>query len=503
MNLKQQPQKTSNSYFCTWVSQFNGRSLEAQAADTPQGRDFLTEETVFGPNGMIHQYKNIREHLLFVFDDGWDVGWNLHMGRDRPQFGSLIVNTERFPSCQGTPVERLQKLNQMVKAHGWKGTGIWVCSNAQGETADKRLSLKEREAYWRERLRWSHQAGIAYWKVDWGYFERDEDFRRQLTAWAEEEAPGLIVEHAGCVPPLNGVREGTGRFLSWGQEPSHWMNVLACSHAFRSYDVTPHLSVPTTLDRIWGLLSLCRKGPQTSLINGEDELYLCAALQLSMGVMRSSLCKKPATSTADPCNLYSAMAEVDRAVAWQTCFAPAVPAGEGQVFASDEILFDVHDFSDGQWNGDLGACPIQQGAPAVVSRGCPLPQVEYLEETKPYIVASRHPNGNMAVCTLHRMTGQMDFCTPPARLSLELPSTDTRVGVFGYMDRLTLICPDITPQHRVWAQDLALDRGEDITHQVTLEPGRVIIDGKLLKALGTKANKPGDPSEPGVVIGLI
>ena len=33
----------------------------------------MTEQTLFGKNGLAYVYPEVREHLYFVIDDGWDV----------------------------------------------------------------------------------------------------------------------------------------------------------------------------------------------------------------------------------------------------------------------------------------------------------------------------------------------------------------------------------------------------------------------------------------------
>ena len=71
------------------------------------------------------------EKLIFVFDDGWDVPYGLK-NNDNNDFGSLILNEERFPSFSGEPKERMKKLVDKVKSFGWKGVGLWICASAKG-----------------------------------------------------------------------------------------------------------------------------------------------------------------------------------------------------------------------------------------------------------------------------------------------------------------------------------------------------------------------------------
>ena len=152
-----------NSYYCTWSSQANlstRRSKDGTALSALM-RDTLNEENVFGEDGLVNQFPTIRDKLIFVFDDGWDVPYGL-VNNDKGDFGSLIVNEERFPSFTGEPKERLKKLVDKVKSYGWKGVGLWICASAKGEAWENMLTPQERVQYWSERFEWSKYAGVSY-----------------------------------------------------------------------------------------------------------------------------------------------------------------------------------------------------------------------------------------------------------------------------------------------------------------------------------------------------
>ena len=206
------------SYYCTWLAQnfIASDAGEKRAAVRPEftgdqgancARDKINEHTVFGNGGMAQI--NARADLYLVLDDGWDVPYQTDPSVSKHSFGSLEVNEERFPFAKGNPAERLRALNGRVKGLGWKGLGIWVAAQRCGK--DYKLPFSEAdEEYWRERIFWCKQAGVTYWKVDWGTSEHDNAFRKFLTETAREIYPALTIEHAVCCPPVNGMTEEVG-----------------------------------------------------------------------------------------------------------------------------------------------------------------------------------------------------------------------------------------------------------------------------------------------------
>lgn len=500
----------NNCYFCTWQSQGLGRTKEEQLHSTKQTRDFLTEESSFGKKGTATMYPRLKKELIFLFDDGWDVGYGLHIGRNRHQFGSLIVNDERFPSCTGEPVERLKKLNDLVKKSGWRGLGIWICSNACGETVDKRFDIDTQHEYWRERIRWSKEAGVLYWKVDWGHYERDASFRRMLNEIAAEEYPELVIEQAGCCQPLNGVYHGsdesgdTGLFMEWNNDHLHWLDVMSFSQVFRTYDVINHFAVPTTLDRVYHLLRMGYES-QTSncVLNCEDEMYIGAALGLNLGIMRSKLWRPAMPETQDPTGYRSRITEVYRAMNWLLHFAPVMGINEAPVFASNELLTDSHYCDDKIFSGRYAGKTVRQSAPSVIARGCMLPEVSCREAVKPYIIASRNRTGAYSLASLCRKTDKDTYRTPLADTEMFIDSADAPIGIFGYHGSVTLKYPIKLGAKKVFMQDLNSDEAEDITSLVEISGNKLVISGELITKIGTAANFKRDNSEPGVVIKLV
>ena len=332
------------SYYCTWLAQnfLASETGEKRAAVRPEftgdqgancARDKVNEHTVFGKGGMAQV--NAREDLYLVLDDGWDVPFDFDPYVHKDYFGSLEVNEQRFPCAKGSPAERLKILNERAKGLGWKGIGIWVAAQKCGKDNNSPFSEADKE-YWRERILWCKQAGVTYWKVDWGTSEHDNAFRKFLTDAARELYPELTIEQAICCPPVNGVTEelqhgGIGRFQDDEKISGLSKQAVSFSEVFRTYDVTPPFSVASTLDRAAYLLPYAN-----GYLNVEDELYLAAALGCQMGIMRSVYGKG-----LDDWDDSDRLKEADAALFWQRI---APPFTGGTVEVSEEILADEWTF---------------------------------------------------------------------------------------------------------------------------------------------------------------
>ena len=506
MNLIEEKYST-NSYFCTWMQQTYSCFEKLPLPEPLMERDRLTEDFVFSENGLANQYEDIRHNLWFIFDDGWDVPFGCGPeAMSEGKFGSVIPNTDRFSFCTGTPIEKLKKLNDRVKGYGWKGAGLWICAGGLGETSNNKFSKSEREKYWRERLKWSAEAGIGYWKVDWGVYDNDDSFRKQLTEWGREEAPGLIIEHAAIYMPLTGVEkndmspEYSGRFMDAGTDSERAASVMKYSDIIRSYDVSWQLSVPTTLDRVQSMLRIAQMTDNDRcLINCEDEPFIAAVLGCETGIMRADVAGNNSTFKLDTWNIYNYTTETVRAVKWITAFAPAFAGGHTSV--GNLVLFDENNFADcGMWLSAWGDKNVRQGAPAVVARNCNLPKIVYLEQTKPYIIAGVNPTGAKSIAMLHRFSSDNRYFTPRAEVTVD-HKADKPLGVFGYISSLTVEYNiDITNKH-IYAQDLASDCAVDITDSVTVKKNILTVNGDMLSKIGKTANNGyGDCSEPGLVI---
>jgi len=433
MNLIPEHPGDTPNYWCSWGTQ---NSTLASSGDgkieftgdqgAQNARANLNESVVFGPNGWIDDFNGIQGDLFFVFDDGWDVPYGINPDRNLPQFGSVIPDAERFPSCQGSPAQRLKRLNEMAVSRGWRGVGLWIAAQARGDVADgPQMAAPALRRYWEERLEWSHEAGIRFWKVDWGVRSNDLTFRRMLTELGHRIAPEIMIEHSVGSPPLNAVVlspqaaecSGSGRFSEIGGDiPRRAARLLQFSGMTRFYDLLSPLSTATAIDRLAFYLACAGEG----FLNVEDEVYLGAATGCCFGVMRSPRHGKIRDSVSQA---HRRIQEVYRAARWQR-IAPAFPVGGETICTAPEVLEDEWRFPpDSTWMAAAFGKNVRQSAPAVLSRGMPLPRVTAVRDELPFVVASRHPNGAVAVGILPRLSNSRGFIRrrPGLRLNRTVP----------------------------------------------------------------------------------
>jgi hypothetical protein len=520
MNLVPDTPSPTPNYWCTWgIQTFSSPDLAVASWQHPVNQ--MQEHILLGDTGWFTKYiPAIRSDLYLLFDVGWDLPLNMNADADKWLYGSLEVSEERFPSCTGSPSERLRTLNRMTKDAGWKGAGIWVSPQMVGEQPDgEQPDQHTSEQYWTERVLWSRSAGIMYWKVDVGRHNGSAEYRRMLTQIARREFPELVIEHAIMAGPLNdvptpwGVPEastGTGRFTPEQGAYRRGVEFLMFSHVLRTYDVTAHLSVATTLERVARLLHAADSEPQSNdqferLINCEDEPYLGAALGLAMGFMRHPCWNENFSDKYDPTHYSKRIDEITRAVRWQR-IAPAFGVGAVPlhipVNVDEQLLRDSWTFEPGEtWASWVIGQEVVQTAPARVTRGIPLPEVRTTHGgIPPFVVASRHPNGAVAVATLPRTSPANGIRVPHADITLDLRDGASFVGIFGEYSSLTLKLP--LGKWDVHGHDLAFDSAHDLTEQVHHSDEGITIPGELIRLIGLEAATDGDLSEPGMVLKL-
>ncbi len=515
MNLVPDAPGITPSYWCTWATQNfalevcnpDGSLADPSVYEGADGarlaRHNLNESLLFGETGWATRYYDaIRSDLYLVLDDGWDVPYGIHPQECIESFGSLEVAQDRFPSCTGAPQERLERLNQLVVDAGWRGTGLWLASQAAGETRDMRFGERTLEHYWRTRAQWCHQAGVAYWKVDWGLHSHDWPFRRMLSRVAREEANGLLVEHAVCMPPLNDAK-GSGRFPGWEPQCSDALALACESDVFRAYDTLYQLPTATMLDRVaWLLMNVEPSPGMGGLIHCEDEVYMAASLGCVMGLMRHPAWRPRAGADYDPPRYAQRITEAIRAVRWQR-LAPAWSPGRETVQCSDTVLTDAWRFEKGEtWMTEIIGTTVTQSAPAIVSRGIGLPHVIPDGGEAPFVSASRHPNGAVALAALHRTRSDRRIDIPLADVLMDIGEGAHPVGIFGRFRSVTLRLSQPLGKRRVYAQDLADHQAEDITERLAIHAQTIVMDGALVDAVGGAVTPPGEASAPGLVLVL-
>ena len=483
------PDRPSNapSYWCTWAAQnyMYGHDLPHLNPEVLEGdsgsrlaHNAMTEATLFGKTGWAEEFfPKIREDVLFLLDDGWQTGGT----------ATFELDPKKFPSFTGSSVDRLMKLNGAIRGAGWRGTALW-CRNTPGGDADHRL----------ENL--SQSAGIKYWKVDIG----DPTFN--LVRLRDKTHIPLTFEHVHGESPVNGDWRKDGRFGAqpWG---SNRMEILQHTDVYRTYDVTSILSLPTTLDRLAEMLKGAEGHSEVrGLLNVEDEVYVAAAMGCTMGILRHPLVgmrpgKDPDLFFNGPRRTKKRMDEVVRALRWQR-IAPPFSPGFGSVTVSSEILTDSWVFERGQtWQNEIIGTTVRQGAPACIARNISLPSVRTSGD-KPFVFASRFPNGAVAIAAQERTQVGNAWYMPACDVTLSVGDAPGPFGIFGYFASLTLVSDRPLHDKPILAQDLAGNEAIDISSAVRIRGKNLYIPGNVIRRIGLHNATPGDLSAPGLVIAI-
>lgn len=467
-------------YFCTW----NLQAYVVNYENSNLMRKAMIEENIFGKEkyqNWISFYPSIRQDLYFVMDDSWDIPKDINTKSNNPYLGTTELNTERFPSFTGTPLERLQKLSDRIKSEGWKGAGGWICA----QKAETHAKISEQE-YWTERIKTADAAKFDYWKVDWGTQSRNEDWRKMLTTLGKQYAPNLVIEHAM-----------KNEYIEF-------------SDVFRTYDVENIIAQPVTIQRIADLLPYKAKAGAAGLINCEDEPYIAVGLGCAIGVMRHPFAGNLPNGQQDEAfppvgrDLKKRLDEVVRAIRWHRLAEPF--AVDGNFAVDNEKLADAWLLQANEtWNkGRKVGSELKESAPARVSRGMALPEVSDKGKDRPFVLASQYPNGAVAVATIGRALGRQ-YVSKEVSVAVPLKSLAAPIGLFGYFKDITFILPSKTGNKiaHIYAQDLAGDTPVDITAEVKIKGNRIVIPGKVIRKIGLMNATAGDHSDPGLVLKIV
>ena len=493
------------NYWCTWATQGTTLKRNVQAGEVayvgdqgvPLQRDNLNEQVLFGPNGWARRlYPNERGALYLLLDSGWDLpyGTRTH-GDDMALRGACIPDEKRFPSLKGSPAERLRALNERVKALGWRGIGVWLPCHTHGEAPGRMFSLDVVRTVWTEKLRLCREAGVNYWKVDWGLRSYDCDLRSLMTELKNDLHPTLEIEHC-WIPgiPLNGIvisKEGTvegpGRLVGnpeWAKKRLWQQRTLAVSDVFRTYDVIAPFDFVVTLERCAYYSPMAEERGLPVLFNIEDVPLIGVGLGHVLGIM-SSGANGDGVVTNDACV----------ALAWQKLAPPFGHDTASVTRFGDEALEDVWTYSDSDcsWFSAAARKTIRQSAPAVVTRGLPLPEVR-AEGPKPFVCGARYPNGAVALAFLPRTVGGRRYRECPADVSVDMRLEEGKpLGLFGRFRSVTLT-GGISKGFRILARQLPCGRAKDVSAQCVISGrGDVVIPGAVLE-------KPRGQYTPHVVI---
>ncbi len=409
------------NYWCTWgiqgstakkskeegIIQFDG-----DQGGTTMQRANLNEKTLFGPKGWATTFfPRIRKDMYLLLDDGWDVPpITLATGTNMWMFSRCYPDPERFPSLTGSEGERLCQLNERVKSCGWKGLALWIACHCPGESGwnEKTKSFgffddAKCRASWAQRMRWSKEAGVRYWKVDWGVHASESGFRQLMSEVKEEVYPELVLEHCWSMKPLNGFwpqKDGTNagprRLFGderWEALRTRFTQILASSDVFRTYDFMGGVGIATTLERLAYFSQIAEASNMKVVFNVENLKIVAATLGYSVGMMEN-------WDPKDPVRYH------DMFYRWQKIAPPYGHDLGIKTYYSKESLEEHVDVKD-SWYTPCNNSRVSQIAPAEISRGIELPKFKRMlnKGLRPYAAVGRYPNGALALATFARTHG--------------------------------------------------------------------------------------------------
>lgn len=499
MNLIPQEIKTTGNYWCSWRTQSTALTSEELRKKGYNLRNRIDEDFLFGEIGTLSKYfEPIRGDLLVVLDDGWDVPIDPPDRKGIGRFGSLEVNTERFPFTHGEPKERLKQLADRIRALGYRGVGLWIaCQKPYNDENPDEEDIEAEREYWEKRAGWCDYADIAYWKVDWGRSCKSAEYRQMMTETVKKYAPRLFIEHAYTQPaydaPYAERQADEERSTRIGK-------TLAISDFLRAYDVVPEFRYTTMFSRTAEILENYKSVNDNCLgiINIEDPVQIGAALGCSLGIMRHQIEEQRAVKQT----LVTPFEDAVRAVMWQR-IAPPFGVHESDFQVSRNMVSDKWDYpqtKEQQWPY-LGGRTIVQDSPSAISRGMNLPKVE-TDGVLPLVGCSIHPNGALSVGAFPRTLDGKLNTHYPAHVTLEGANSASPIGVFGYYKSLTVIFKT-PPKGRLWAQDLASDNALDIIDKISLEGNILTLSGELIEKVGLSAARDPEHETPGLILKFV
>ncbi|QZT37813.1 hypothetical protein K5X82_02685 [Halosquirtibacter xylanolyticus] len=286
------------------------------------------------------------------------------------------------------------------------------------------------------------------------------------------------------------------------------LDVIQHTDVFRTYDAAPLLVTTTTLQRVDDILRQTAGNPEyRAFLNVQDDCNVAAALGLTVAVKRHPM-KTPRhykgidyhAQIAGDRHVDKRLNEMDRFAMWQR-IAPPMNAGYGTYRYSTHYLVDSIVFRNHHtWYAATFDQMVRQSAPSIMTRNIALPEVK-ANGMVPYVLASKFPNGTVAIATEGRVHPSHSWMTPRADIILKEAPMSKHIGVFGYFKTLTLEFENKLPVNpTVLGQDLLSKEALDISDKVIVN-GRVItIPGDLIDKVGTMKNDKEDISCPGMVL---
>ena len=246
----------------------------------------------------------------------------------------------------------------------------------------------------------------------------------------------------------------------------------------RIYDIDQPMGLVTGIARVAGLLEIQtivrkQKLSSTARIWSHLASFRVLVRNFSISSGRQAPGNDPDIFNAGPRQTKKCMDAVVRALKWQRIAAP-YSSGAQPVFVDSILLSDSMTIRKGEtWDLRIPG-HLVQSAPASISRGLPLPLVKIKKE-RPFVVASRHPDGAVSIATLGRFSDRHGYQIPLAVITQQVGTIPSAIGIFGRYQSLTFVFDESLAGKHILAQDMAGLQARDITSQVIIRKNQLTI----------------------------
>ena len=147
---------------------------------------------------------------------------------------------------------------------------------------------------------------------------------------------------------------------------------------------------------------------------------------------------------------------------------------------------------------------FEESAPAVMARGCELPEVIAVGEVIPFVVASKNPHtGAYSIATIKRTINPNVNVIGAADITFKVGSFDAPIGIFGYYNSLVLVFDEPVGDARIFVQDLMADEAVDVTEKCRVDGVKVMLSGDDMRLFGSSARSDEDTAEPSFLVKVV
>ena len=168
--------------------------------------------------------------------------------------------------------------------------------------------------------------------------------------------------------------------------------------------------------------------------------------------------------------------DFESCVKWHR-IAPPFNAGTSEIHLSNKILTDRWIFKSGNdWiNWFDSTAVVVKKAPAAIGRGITCPKIVNPGSYPPYVIATRYPNGPIAIGTLPRTSPDRKHLMEDADVLLSIPNFTHPIGIFGAYGSLKLKAMHLDGIQGFIVQDLYTEKIYKVDSMVKSKKNAIIL----------------------------